>query len=923
MNPWYKSVVPRPEVREGRSFQPDEFAIHLDQVVSGRAPADYRDPQQFFARTLFTRALSEHVGIVLRRLSGQTANTAPVLALITQFGGGKTHTLTALFHLVNNSAQVRGFTGVQAVLDANSLISVPAARWGVFVGTAWDPQEGRETPWIDLARQLAGEAGVAELGPSARTSPPGTDALSRVFAAAQAPVLILFDEVLNFMNRHRSLAEPFYAFLQNLTVAITGAMQSAAVISLPRSQVEMTDWDMQWQDKVTKVVRRVARDMIANDEAEIGEVVRRRLFEDLGPQGHRRTVAKAYADWCFERRAQLPPEWTAVDTALTETDARASLAQRFESCYPFHPAALTVFQRKWASLPQYQQTRSTLAMLAQWVSLAYRDGFTRARAEPLLTLGTAPLEAPEFRSAVLGLLGEQRLLPAIDADIASRSSHARALDADTANALKDIHRRVGAAILFESSGGQAQKIAHLPDLRFALGEPDLDTTSIDNAALALEARAYYIRRVGGDGFEIKHKATLRKAVNDRKASLDEETEIRPEIRTAVKAEFERGRTLPIYYFTDGAEVPDSPRLTLVVVDPRSEWNDDLRGRLAEWTRQRGVSPRLYPGALVWCVKKPGRELRNDMADWLAWKRVKQAVDDGTLGGDYDQSDRREIGRSIEAAEGNVKDEVWGSYRFLVLADRQEADGLQVIDLGAGLASSGGETLVGRVLAALKTNNLLNESVGAGYIDRNWPQALLETGAWPLTGLRQSFLNGALTRLLDPDAVMRSKIVEFVRNGEFGLASGPRPDDGYERLWYKQLISPDEVAFEPGVFLIKKARAEALSAPPQPPVTPPVPPPAGGDEVIITPPPGPEPDPGPGPTPPTPPATQTIRLSGSVPPETWNRIGSRLIPKLRTGQNVRIQVAFSVTVGADQVSYIQRELSEVLEDLGLANQFSSE
>lgn len=729
MQPWYKVVTPRAEVRSGRSFNPDEFAIHLDQVVSGQAPADYREPEQFFARTLFTRALSDHVGIVLRRLAGQTANTAPVLALITQFGGGKTHTLTTLFHLVNNSDRAGSFTGVQQALDANGLTSIPAAAWGVFVGTAWDPQEGRETPWIDMARQVAGDAGVAALGPSARTSPPGTDALGRVFSLANAPVLILFDEVLNFMNRHRNLAEPFYAFLQNLTVAMTGATHGAAVISLPRSQVEMTDWDMQWQDKLTKVVRRVARDMIANDEAEIGEVVRRRLFEDLGAVGNRRTTAKAYADWCFERRAQLPPEWTAVDTALTEADARATLAQRFESCFPFHPAMLTVFQRKWASLPQFQQTRSTLAMLAQWVSLAYREGFTNARSEPLVTLGTAPLETPEFRSAVLGLLGEQRLLPAIDADIASRSSHARALDMDTTNALKDIHRRVGAAILFESSGGQAQKIAHLPDLRFALGERDIDTTSIDNAALALEARAYYIRRVGADGFEIKHKATLRKAVNDRKASLDEETEIRPEIKSVIKAEFDRGHTIPVQYFpADGMAIPDSPQLTLVVVDPRSEWNDELRGRLVEWTRQRGASPRLYPGALVWCVKKPGRELRNDMADWLAWKRVKQAVDDGTLGGDYDQSDRREITDNVEVAKGNVKDEVWASYRYLVLADRQEADGLQVIDLGAGLASGGGETLVGRVLAALKTNSLLNESVGAGYIDRNWPQTFMATGA---------------------------------------------------------------------------------------------------------------------------------------------------------------------------------------------------
>src|SRR5262245_66466117 len=89
MEPWYKVATPRKEVREGRSFNPDEFAIHLEQVVSGTAPDDYKKPDQFFGRTCFTRALREHTGMVLRRLAGQSANTVPVMALVTQFGGGR------------------------------------------------------------------------------------------------------------------------------------------------------------------------------------------------------------------------------------------------------------------------------------------------------------------------------------------------------------------------------------------------------------------------------------------------------------------------------------------------------------------------------------------------------------------------------------------------------------------------------------------------------------------------------------------------------------------------------------------------------------------------------------------------------------------------------------------------------------------
>jgi hypothetical protein len=915
MEPWYRVATPRREVREGRSFNPDEFAIALEQVVAGTAPEDYRKPDQFFSRTCFTRALREHAGMVLRRLSGKTDNTAPVLTLITQFGGGKTHTLTALYHLGTSGEKASGYSGVSDLLRDAGLSSVPKARVAVFVGNAWDPQDGRETPWIDIARQLAGDKGVEVLGTAAKTTPPGTESIARVFKAADGPVLILFDEVLNFLNRHRGMAESFHAFIQNLTVAITGTTHGAAVISLPRSQVEMTDWDMQWQDKITKVVRRVAKDLIANDETEISEVVRRRLFEDLGSERTRKNVAKAFADWCFERRAQLPPEWTAVDTAATEAKAREFLLRRFEACYPFHPATLSVFQRKWQALSQYQQTRGTLAMLAQWIAIASQESFRKARTEPLITLGSAPLFDPGFRSVILGQLGESRLVAAIEADIAGEQAHAKALDADTKGPLRDIHRRVGTAILFESSGGQTDKVAHLPELRFALGEPEVDTTSVDNAAFALEDKSYFIRKVGSDGFKIGHQPTMKKVVSDRRASLDEETEIKPAIRKLVEDEFRRGASIPVVPFPrEGAEVTDTPRLTLVMTEPEAEWTGggSLRGQIAEWTKQRGKSPRLYPGSLVWCIKKPGRDLREKVELWLAWKRVAREVADGTLGGDFDRTDRADLQSKVTAAEDAAKDEVWGGYRFAVIADHQEADGLKTIDLGAGHSSSG-ETLCGRVIAALKSAALLNESVGAGYIDRNWPPALKESGAWPLASLRQSFLNGSLTRLLDPDTTLRGKIVEFVGRGDFGLASGQKGDGTYERVWFQEPVTADEVAFESGVFLLTKAKAQALKAGvptptpgPEPQPGPPVPGPG----------PGPEPEPGPGPAPRV--QTKTIRLVGAVPPEVWNRLGTKVLPKLRSGSDLKVGVDFSVTVNRDVAGSLTADLRQILDDLGLAD-----
>lgn len=917
MEPWWKIVEPRKEVREGRSFNPDEFAIHLEQVVARTAPEDYREPGPFFSRTCFTRALREHSGMVLRRLAGKTENTAPVLTLITQFGGGKTHTLTALYHLARSGADALEFDGVKALLAEAGLTAVPEARVAVFVGNAWDPELGRETPWIDLARQLAGDAGVAALGPEAKTTPPGTTALAKVFDAAGAPVLILFDEVLNYLNRRRNIADPFHAFIQNLTVATTGTTHGAAVISLPRSQVEMTDWDMQWQDKITKIVRRVAKDLIANDESEISDVIRRRLFGDLGSERTRRNVAKEFADWCFERRAQLPPEWTAVDTATTEKLAKEHLQGRFESCYPFHPATLSVFQRKWQALSQFQQTRGTLAMLAQWISWAYREGFKTARRERVIALGSAPLHVPEFRSVILGQLAESRLVAAIDADIAGDQAHARALDADTKGPLRDIHRRVGTTMLFESSGGQKDKVAHLPELRFALGEPEVDTTSVDNAAMALEDKSFFIRRVGSDGFQIRHQPTLKKVVSDRRASLDPETEVKPTMRTTTEKEFRNGASMPIVPFpADSSGISDSPRLTLVLMNPEVEWSGSgtVREQTAEWTKQRGTSPRLYPGSLVWCFRRPGRDLKDRVENWLAWQRVSREVAEGVLGGDLGQAEKTEIQSKLTVAEADAKDEVWATYRFVVLSDNSEGDGLRVIDLGAG-HSSASETLCGRVVTALKSAGLLNEAVGAGYIGRNWPPALREAGTWPLASPRQSFLNGALTRLPDVDTILRRQVVSFVERGDFGLASGLDTGGTYQRIWFGEAVPSEEVTFDADVFLLTKARAQAmrggvakpgegqvgpdlvLVSEPVPTVEKPVDDTAAG---VIT------------------PQVSTLSLTGTVPGELWNRLGTKVLPKLRSCDDLRIEIGFSVSVATDALPALESELRQALEDLGIGD-----
>ena len=261
-----------------------------------------------------------------------------------------------------------------------------------------------------------------------------------------------------------------------------------------------------------------------------------------------------------------------------------------------------------------------------------------------------------------------------------------------------------------------------------------------------------------------------------------------------------------------------------------------------------------------------------MGSWLAWQKVRSEIDAGTLGPEFEKPELDALSQQVRNAGEEAVDEVWASYWFVSLYDSQNANKIRTIDLGAGYAT-GNESLTGRVISSLKQNALLNESVGPGYIDRNWPPALRESGAWPLSSLRQSFMNGSLTRLLDPDQVLRQRILEFVEAGEFGLASG-NPDQGQgTRVWYMESAPADDVTFDSNTYLLTKQRAEQIKAPAK--VEP---------DPIPVPPLLPHPDPVPvnpiGVEDPPTPQKAILRLTGTVPIESWNMVGVRLLTKLR-------------------------------------------
>ena len=906
MEPWYKVATPRKELREGRSLDPSEFAVHLDQIVSGKAPDDYKRPEQFFGRTYFTKALvTDYCGKVLRRLSGDTAGTAPVLSMLTQFGGGKTHTLAALYHLANAGPRSREFPGIPELLSAIGLKQVPKARVAVFVGNSWDRSAGSETPWIDMAVQLAGDAGRKLVGEDFKQRAPGTEILEKLFALVDAPILLLFDETLNFIGRYANLATQFHSFLQNLTTALTARPNAVGVFSLPASPTEMTDELCEWQIKLSKLTDRVGQPLLSNDPEEISEIVRRRLFEDPGRKSMQQAAARQYASWVFERRDRLPAEFANF--------AEEVIRKRFEACYPFHPSTLTVFQRKWSALPAFQQTRGTLTMLGMWISMALKEGYAMARREPLITLGSAPLANREFRSKVLEQMGETRLEHAINYDISGENAVAVALDKEFGDTVgkTSLHQRAAAALLFESCGGMVtDKAATAPDLRFALGDPDTETTLVDTAVQALVSRCYFLREIRPGVWKFGHSPTLRKIHADRQSGLNP-ADVEKQTRAVVQQVFRKNAEIEVQFFPkDSAEVSDRPVLRMVVGMPDIELDPRQTEQLNAWTVNCGQSPRQYPGAVLWVMPESATGLQKDVADWMAWTHVADDVEADKLG-ELEEHEQKMAGVEVRKAYARVEERVWSLYSSLLHWDAKEKS-LQTLSLGM-MHPSEARGITGAIMSRMRQGNLLNREIGPTYVERKWPEALKKTGAWSLASLKAAFFQGHLTRLERADEALLALVQKAVPQGSLGMGVG-KDELHLQHVWMKEPVDPAEVKFDHETFLLlpERAKAEKAGTQQQPPthggVFEPL---AGGDTTVVI----------------EPPKSDTkdvkptaVEWRGTIPRDKWNLLSHRVLARLADAEGVDIEVFIKAKLKDPSV---RQQLNAALRDLGLNGEFRAE
>ena len=254
LKPWFHVVTPREDLREGRPLDASEFAVHLDHIRAGRAPKDYQEPERFFERTYLTNNLADLDAQTVRRLSGIAVETSAVFDLATQFGGGKTHALTLLYHLAAAGPASHRWRGVNRILECAEVSSVPQAEGiAIFVGTEFDSVTGRggeggeplrRTPWGEVAWQLGGERAFVQV---ARHDEQGTAPAGDVIRAflPDGPTLILLDELMNYVSRNRrsGLATQLYNFLQNLSEEARARNNVVLAVSIPASELEMNQDD--------------------------------------------------------------------------------------------------------------------------------------------------------------------------------------------------------------------------------------------------------------------------------------------------------------------------------------------------------------------------------------------------------------------------------------------------------------------------------------------------------------------------------------------------------------------------------------------------------------------------------------------------------------------------------------------------------
>ncbi|MDR2896878.1 MAG: DUF499 domain-containing protein [Propionibacteriaceae bacterium] len=747
LKPWREVIQPHEDVARGE-FTASEFAADLHLVHSGQATgAEYSDPVEFFARTYLTEGLRDLLSRAVKRLGGD-ANASPVVNLQTNFGGGKTHSMLALYHLFGGTPASVYPQEVQDLLATNGSPDLEhmGVRRVVIVGNrmkAGSPlvkNDGTEvnTIWGELAWQLGGRAAYDRIAEDDRNATNPGEAL-RGLLAEYGPALILIDEWVAYArdlvgkeNLRAGTFDTQFGFAQTLTETVAGLPGTMLVVSIPASD---TSADGQGNDieiggangqlalrRLQNVVRRVADQWRPSSKNESFEIVRRRLFQtpDAAALAQISATAKAFVAMYRSKSAEFPRE---ASSASDEYELR------LRSSYPLHPELLDRLYEDWSTLERFQRTRGVLKLVSDIVHALWAEGDTA----PLILPGNVPLDETRVNTDLTQYL-EDSWKPIIDRDIDGAASTAAQIDnTRTALGQRSLTRRVARTVFFGAAPRAKSTRKGLDKQNVWLGTA-IPGDALGNIGAALEEleqkSTYFYADQGHYWFDTQ--ASVTKTASDYAERLREDPEtVWNEITLRLRSEERsRGEFSRIHIASESSgDIPDLEDTRLVIVHPRHARHrqDNQDSPTTLWVRQaveqRGSTQRIHRNTLVFlAADAPMLEsLESATRAYLGWKRVEATADTLNLTAQQAQQVKTSVERTSQTVTARLRD------TFIWLMYPTQPDPKAAFTITCDKVADSGRSLAEKCSDRLKRDSQLITVYGPQVLGMELHDNL--TGAW--------------------------------------------------------------------------------------------------------------------------------------------------------------------------------------------------
>ncbi len=704
---------PHEDIVKGR-FTMDVFAADLWQVKNGKAPVEYQDRDLFFRKTYETKSLRNIFELAEARLKGKNGDS--VIQLQTPFGGGKTHTLIALYH--------------------------KAEEWGAKVvvldGTAFDPKEVRL--WEEIEKQLTGKVEITR-GETA----PGKDKLVKILSE-YSPVLILMDEMLEYATKaaavkvgDSNLASQMLAFLQELTGAVSTVGNALLVLTLPSSLLEHYDEHAERLfQQLQKVIGRTERIYTPVGEDEIEYVIRKRLFESIDEKKVEEIVYE-FVEY-------------AKGEKLLGSDEALDYRERFIRSYPFKPEVIDVLYKRWGSFPTFQRTRGVLRLLSLVVHDLLKENI------PFIRLGDFNLANSEIRRELIKHIGEE-WDSIIAQDITSRDSGAQKIDDNISIAYKPykLGTVVSTTLFMLSFSGKGEEGTTPKEVKISTIYPDsIPSSVIDTVLSQLKEQLFYL---SDEGLYFTNQPNLNRMLLIKEENIAEDAikEREKEIIEELIKKDLRESKFGVYIWPQSyKDVPDNESLKLVILD-KSEPE-------REFIEKYGEGRRVYRNVLFFlCTEESQKEVFHSFIRRLIAAELVASDKNIVL----TETQRRQLEDKIKADGNRIYEEFRKYYRKLFVpanGDFPAKVDFKEIDLGN--PAYGEKYLISEIYRKLKSEGEIVEKIAPVVIKNKYLSSdrdYLET-----KNLYETFLKtpGEM-RIISREAFVES-IAEGVKNGLFGL-----------------------------------------------------------------------------------------------------------------------------------------------------------